>query len=221
MFAKPPQSETELMRNATDIAGKTLQKIAIQNQMPIPNTLKDNKGWVGQLLECSLGATAGSLPEPDFQYIGVELKTLPLNHNGKPKESTHICSINLTKLESNWENSVVKNKLARVLWIPIEADPNIALPARRVGSAIMWSPTDKQLAILKKDWEELIEMLAVGQLEQITAYHGEYLQIRPKASNAKSLCRGVNYAGEKIDTLPRGFYLRVKLTSQILLNNPC
>lgn len=219
MFTPPPHSETELMHNATNIAGKTLQKIAIQNRVAIPSTLNNNKGWVGQLLEHSLGATAGSLPEPDFQYIGVELKTLPLNHNGKPQESTYVCSINLAKLEANWENSVVKNKLARVLWVPIEADPNIPLPARRVGSAILWSPTDQQLAILHRDWEELIEMLAVGQLEQITAYHGEYLQIRPKAANAKSLCHGINYAGEKIHTLPRGFYLRVKLTSQILQND--
>ena len=219
MLTKPPLSETELMHNANNIAGKTLQKIAIQNQVPIPNTLNNHKGWVGKLLECSLGATASSLPEPDFQYIGVELKTLPLNHNGTPQESTYVCSINLAKLESHWENSSVKNKLARVLWVPIEADPKIPLATRRVGSAILWSPNAQQLAILHRDWEELIEMLTVGQLEQITAYHGEYLQIRPKASNAKSLCHGINYAGEKTHTLPRGFYLRIKLTTQILLGS--
>jgi len=52
--------------------------------------------------------------------------------------------------------------------------------------------------------------------EQNTAHHGQYLQILPKASNSKSLCKGINSEGEEILTLPRGFYLRTILTKQIL-----
>ena len=140
----PPLSEKELLESASQIAGMTLQQIANQQGLATPDNQLHNKGWVGQLLELSLGATAGSRPEPDFQHIGIELKTLPLNRSGSPKESTFVCAINLSNIEPHWEESLVKHKLSRVLCIPIEADPEIPLAARRIGSAILWSPDKDQ-----------------------------------------------------------------------------
>ena len=212
----PPLSEKELLESASEIAGKTLQQIANQQRLATPDNQLHHKGWVGQLLELSLGATAGSRPEPDFQHIGIELKTIPLNRSGSPKETTFVCAINLTNIESHWENSLVKHKLSRVLWVPIEADPEIPLAARRVGSAILWSPDKDQDSILRRDWEELMDMISMGELEQITAHQGQYLQVRPKAANARTLTKGIDSEGEEILTLPRGFYLRATLTNQIL-----
>ena len=216
MFTLPPLSENELLESASRISGKTLQHIANQQGIETPDNQLHHKGWVGQLLELSLGATAGALPEPDFQHIGVELKTLPLNKKGTPKESTYVCAINLTQIESQWEKSLVKRKLSRVLWLPIEADPDIPLAARRIGSAILWSPDEEQETTLRRDWEELMDMIATGELEQITAYQGKYLQVRPKAANARALRNGINSEGEEILTLPRGFYLRTSFTRQLL-----
>jgi len=212
----PPLSEKELLESASEIAGKTLQQIANQQGLATPDNQLHHKGWVGQLLELSLGATAGSRPEPDFQHIGIELKTIPLNRSGSPKETTFVCAINLTNIESHWENSLVKHKLSRVMWVPIEADPEIPLAARRVGSAILWSPDKDQDSILRRDWEELMDMISMGELEQITAHQGQYLQVRPKAANARTLTKGIDSEGEEILTLPRGFYLRATLTNQIL-----
>lgn len=212
----PPLSEKELLESASEIAGKTLQQIANQQGLATPDNQLHHKGWVGQLLELSLGATAGSRPEPDFQHIGIELKTIPLNRSGSPKETTFVCAINLTNIESHWENSLVKHKLSRVLWVPIEADPEIPLASRRVGSAILWSPDKDQDSILRRDWEELMDMISMGELEQITAHQGQYLQVRPKAANARTLTKGIDSEGEEILTLPRGFYLRATLTNQIL-----
>jgi len=212
----PPLSEKELLESASEIAGKTLQQIANQQGLATPDNQLHHKGWVGQLLELSLGATAGSRPEPDFQHIGIELKTIPLNRSGSPKETTFVCAINLTNIESHWEISLVKHKLSRVLWVPIEADPEIPLAARRVGSAILWSPDKDQDSILRRDWEELMDMISMGELEQITAHQGQYLQVRPKAANARTLTKGIDSEGEEILTLPRGFYLRATLTNQIL-----
>lgn len=212
----PPLSEKELLESASIIAGMTLQQIANQHGLATPDNQLHHKGWVGQLLELSLGATAGSRPEPDFQHIGIELKTLPLNRSGKPKESTFVCAINLSNIESVWEKSLVKHKLSRVLWIPIEADPEMPLPTRRIGSAILWGPDKDQESVLRKDWEELMDMISMGELEQITAHQGQYLQVRPKAANTRALTKGIDCKGEEILTLPRGFYLRTSLTNQIL-----
>ena len=217
MRIDPPASEAELLDKAKAISGKTLQQIATIHKLSVPLHLRNAKGWIGELIEISLGASATSLPEPDFQYIGVELKTIPVNHYGKPKESTYVCTASLTPdTDTTWETSLVKRKLSRVLWVPIEADPDIPLPARRVGTAIPWSPDRHQENVLRQDWEEFMDMIMMGELEQITARHGQYLQIRPKAANAKALRKGFDMDGNKILTMPRGFYLRASFTSLIL-----
>ena len=36
-----------------------------------------------------------------------------------------------------------------------------------------------------------MDMIVLGQVERITARHGEYLQIRPKAANAKALTEAI------------------------------
>ena len=61
-----------------------------------------------------------------------------------------------------------------------------------------------------------MDMISMGELEQITAHQGQYLQVRPKAANTRALTKGIDSEGEDILTLPRGFYLRTSLTKQIL-----
>jgi DNA mismatch repair protein MutH len=102
------------------------------------------------------------------------------------------------------------------LWLPVEAENYVPLPNRRVGMALLWSPDSEQETILRADWEELMDMVCLGKLESITAHQGVYLQIRPKAANSRSLCEGIGENGERILTLPRGFYLRPAFTATIL-----
>jgi DNA mismatch repair protein MutH len=205
------------MQRTQAIAGLTLLQLARQLNEPVPEKLNHAKGWIGQLLEKALGATAGSLPEPDFQQLGIELKTLPVNRNGQPRESTYVCTV---PLQNNhdlvWHQSWVRNKLKRVLWVPIESDKQIPVTERHIGQAILWSPSPQQEKILQQDWEELMDMVCTGQLAQISARHGTYLQIRPKAANASSLVNTEDEHGQAALTLPRGFYLRTIFTEQIL-----
>ena len=75
----PPETDDELLHRAQQIAGLTLLQLANQLAEPVPEKLHHAKGWIGQLLEKALGATAGSLPEPDFQQLGIELKTTEID----------------------------------------------------------------------------------------------------------------------------------------------
>ena len=106
------------------------------------------------------------------------------------------------------ETSHVRHKLKRVLWVPVEGDRQIPLAERRVGAPLLWSPNDEEERLLSRDWEELMDMIVLGQVERITARHGEVLQLRPKAANSKALTEAVGAQGEPILTLPRGFYLK-------------
>jgi DNA mismatch repair protein MutH len=212
----PPATEKEVMERAQEFPGMTVSQIAAGLGRAVPQDLRRAKGWVGELLERALGGTSGSEAAPDFPALGVEMKTLPLRVDGYPKESTYVCTVPLTEVNACWETSWVRGKLSRVLWLPVEADAGVPLPERRLGLALLWSPSAEEEAALQADWEELMDMVCLGQLEHITARHGVYLQIRPKAANSRALCPGIGAQGERILTLPRGFYLRSSFTAAIL-----
>ena len=219
MRPSPPTTEQELLERAGALAGISLEQVATQIGWLCPADLRHNKGWSGQLLEEVLGADAGSLAEPDFRELGVELKSLPVDTRGLPRESTYVCTVPLEGGAGEWEDSWVYNKLRRVLWIPVEAGPAIPLPRRRIGTPLLWSPDPRQEARLRQDWEELMDMVCLGELEKITARHGSVLQIRPKAADARSLTWGIDARGNRVPTTPRGFYLRSRFTAEILQQN--
>ena len=204
-----PQTEQELLERAHYLMGKPLGYFIEQK-----NTA--HKGIIGQSLEKALGADAGNAAEPDFKKLQIELKTLPVGKNGRPRESTFVTTVSLTQMVlETWETSRVYHKLKHVLWVPIEADSDIPFSERRIGQAFLWRPDNQQISILKSDWEEFSNRIALGQLETITAKEGVFLQIRPKAADGQSLSFGWDAQGCKIKTLPRGFYLRANFTAEL------
>ena len=212
-----PQTLEQLLSQAQSIAGLTFGELADELHIPVPPDLKRDKGWVGMLLERALGATAGSKAEQDFSHLGVELKTLPINAEGYPLETTFVSLAPLVQNSGvKWENSHVRHKLSCVLWMPIEGSRHIPLRERHIGAPILWKPTAEQERQLKQDWEELMDYIVLGKLEQITARIGEVMQLRPKGANSKAITKGIGKNGEVIDTLPLGFYLRKEFTAGIL-----
>ena len=212
-----PQTLEQLLSQAQSIAGLTFGELADELHIPVPPDLKRDKGWVGTLLERALGATAGSKAEQDFSHLGVELKTLPINAEGYPLETTFVSLAPLVQNSGvKWENSHVRHKLSCVLWMPIEGSRHIPLGERHIGAPILWKPTAEQERQLKQDWEELMDLIVLGKLDQITARIGEVMQLRPKGANSRSITKGIGRNGEVIETLPLGFYLRKAFTAGIL-----
>ena len=212
-----PKTQAELLAQAQRLAGYSLGELAAMAGIVTPKDLKRDKGWIGILLEIWLGASAGSKPEQDFAALGVELKTIPVDSLGRPLETTFVCVAPLTgNTGVTWETSHVRHKLKRVLWVPVEGEREIPLADRRVGAPLLWSPNDDEEQQLRLDWEELMDMIVLGQVERITARHGEVLQLRPKAANSKALTEAIGAKGEPILTLPRGFYLKKNFTGALL-----
>lgn len=210
-------TKEELLAKAQWLAGLTLGEVAELLKMPVPADLRRDKGWVGQLLELALGAKAGSKPEQDFAHLGIELKTIPVNAKGEPLETTFV---SLAPLALNhgvtWQTSHVRHKLQSVLWIPVEGSRTIPIAQRHIGQPILWRPSAEQEWQLQQDWEELMELITLGQFHRINATLGEVLQLRPKGRNSQALTQAVNTDGEPIQTLPLGFYLRKSFTREIL-----
>ncbi len=212
-----PASETELITRAQALAGLTLGELAKQYDIAVPKNLNREKGWIGLLLEHALGASAGSRPEPDFPHLAIELKSLPINQVGKPLETTFVCVAPLTGLTgATWATSHIKNKLAKVLWVPVVSEREIAIEDRIIGTPFLWQPSIEEEQLMANDWQELTDMIVLGKVEQITGKVGQVLQLRPKAANSQAKTQAFNKRGEPFLTLPRGFYLKTSFTHQLL-----
>ncbi|MCD6045363.1 MAG: mismatch repair endonuclease MutH [Gammaproteobacteria bacterium] len=217
MSISPPQTEAELWSRASAIAQQTLGDMAAAVSMAVPSDFRREKGFIGQLLEQILGATAGNLAKPDFTHLGIELKTLPLNANGLPKESTYVSIVPLMSTEPlSWPHCELYQKLRRILWIPYFFDKTLEPRYWRLSNPVLWSPSLEDETILREDWYELMSLVQMGQLDKISARLGQYLQIRPKAMNADVRTQGIGSHGECVRTSPRGFYLRTSFTARIV-----
>lgn len=217
MHSSPPASETELLTRARSLAGRTLAQIGAGAGVRVPNDLRRAKGWVGTLLERVLGATASSKAMPDFETLGVELKSIPVNRLGSPLETTFVCTIPLLDVgDVEWKDSWVRRKLSRVLWVPVLGERSVPVPERVVGSPVLWSPTAEQEADLRWDWEELAGVIGRGDVDDVSGHLGKCLQIRPKAANSAARRGASDAEGSYVSVLPRGFYLRPSFTGAIL-----
>ncbi len=123
-----------------------------------------------------------------FINLGIELKTIPIAENGKPKESTYICVAQLEPAAlSSWEDSLVKHKLTEVLWIPFEASKNYSCCPATYRLPYSMETGFWTRKTIKNDWQELCDLIALGDVDKISSSMGTYLQMRPKAANASSL----------------------------------
>jgi len=195
----------------------TVGELARARGFRVPTDQRGHKGFVGQLVELGLGASAGSDPEPDFPALGVELKTLPVSAEGRPAESTYVCLARLDGRESvAFEDSYVAKKLARVLFVPVVANAGAALAERRFGMPFMWEPGPEDAARLAADFERLGARVRLGQIDELRAHEGEILQLRPKAMNRDDRTLGVSEEGWLVAVRPRAWYLRATFTAELV-----
>ena len=136
-------------------------------------------------------------------------------------KTTFVCVAPLTGWQGvTWQKTLIsEQKLARVLWVPIIAEREIPVAERLVGTPFMWEPSPDEEKLMADDWHELVDMIALGKVEQISGKHGQVLQLRPKAANSKVRTKAFDHQGRPFETLPRGFYLKTEFTHQILQRN--
>jgi DNA mismatch repair protein MutH len=205
-----------IVARAARLVGHDVRAVASALGMPIPGGGVGTKGRVGQLVERALGATGGSgAAAHDFPELGLELKTIPLDPRGRPHESTFVCAMRVDE-EIDWDSSWVRAKLDRVLFVPVCGERRTPVPERVFGPPVLWSPSADELAQLRDDYVEIVGRLGLGDIEGVDARLGRALQLRPKAPNGTPTARAYGREGERIATVPRGFYLRASFTSRVL-----
>lgn len=208
-----------LLERARRLGGLRIAELARRLGLETPADQRRHKGFVGRLVERALGVDASHRAGPDLPALGVEIKTLPVNAHGVPTESTFVCRVHLAEAQqAEWETSALRHKLGCVLWLPVEAERRIPLAERRLGSALLWSPSEAQWDGLRADWVELMGRLGHGDLESLSGHVGQWLQVRPKAAHAGVRTRGLDADAAPVRMPPRGFYLRSRFTRALLVH---
>ena len=211
-----PSSVSELLLRAQALEGFSVQALAGQLGFIVPDNNVRSKGFVGQLVERALGADPKAGELPDFPGLGVELKTIPVREDGRPSESTFVCSIHMESADRDeWETSRLYNRLKNVLFLPIDSSKIAPLPERRFGRAILWQPQEAEWRVLHDDWEDLMGAIGSGRGGNLSAREGVALQVRPKASDASVRTMAPGAQGLQM-SLPLGFYMRAHMTQNIL-----
>ena len=199
------------------LSGRSLGDVACELGITLSTDLVRTKGKAGDLVERALGAGGGSAAAHDFPHLSIELKTIPVGERGAPRESTYVCTISLADADqAEWRSSWVRAKLAHVLFIPIRSPNGVPPHQRVIGPPLFWRPTREQDAILAADFDEAIGIIGIGGVEALTARTGRWLQVRPKAADASARTVAFGRDGERIATVPRGFYLRARFTGALL-----
>jgi DNA mismatch repair protein MutH len=221
-----PQSLTDeltaLLAHARALVGVELGELADQLGLPEPTGTahpERSKGWAGQIIERELGVETSRGAGPDFQALGLELKTVPVDPQLKPRESTAVCQIDPVAIAGeSWETSAARAKLAQVLFVALEVPPGVrSVGQRRVVAVRLWSPSRAEDALLRADFELFVRTyFRQGRANAITGHLGRVLQVRPKGRNAADLRDGYDEHGQPTRVGKSGFYLRPAFVAGIL-----
>lgn len=211
-----------LLSHVHALVGVELGELAdrLGSDVPALGASRDrSKGWAGQIIERELGVDPEGRRGPDFARLGIELKTVPVDGRGVPRESTAVCQIDPIAIAGeSWETSAVRHKLARVLFVAVEW-PTLAhaVVERRISAARLWTPSRVEERWLAQDFELFVRAyFRRGRASAITGHLGRVLQVRPKGKNAADLRAAYDEQGLPTRVGRMGFYLRPAFVHGIL-----
>jgi DNA mismatch repair protein MutH len=147
-----PATLAALAEAAAALDNQSVATLAHRHGLALPVSARRGKGFVGVLMERVLGADGGSLPRPDFNALGVELKTVPVNAERRPRESTYVCVAPTgASHPPRFEDSLVCMKLRRVLFVPVQTTPDHSLGESVVRQAVLWEADRASLDRIARD----------------------------------------------------------------------
>lgn len=213
-----------LLAHARALVGVDLADLADQLGLPVPAMAagpERTKGWAGQIIERELGVETNGASGPDFARLGIELKTVPVDEDLRPRESTAVCQIDPVEIAGeSWETSTVRQKLARVLFVALQVPAGArSVGERRVSAVRLWEPSPDQELSLRADFDLFVrEYFRRGRVSAITGHLGVVMQVRPKGKNAADQRDGYDETGAATRVGKCGFYLRPAFVRSILID---
>lgn len=181
------------------------------------------KGGMGNLLEERyFGYKKNSDENPDFEKIGLELKTTcidPAKRKGwryKAGERLVITMIPFQdEMTKNYENSHLCSKLENVLLIVYLRNKDICKLDQEIKFVGKMNIPAEDLEIIKHDYHQIVETIQQGRAQDLSEGATNYLGACTKGSNAEKSMRAQFYApGTKAKS--RAFCLKQSYMNSLL-----
>src|SRR5207237_1426991 len=136
------------VRQALDpVVGVPFRELAPALGIDLPADATRRKQAGGDVVEKVLQIAKNSIPKPDLEYLGTEVKTIPLNTRSRPREWTKISAFNIASVvaEADFRRSSVFAKLRSILFVPVMKTNNDAPDFWYLRPSFLWLPTESQL----------------------------------------------------------------------------
>lgn len=178
-----------IVHYATQLIGKSLREATGVGHI---DDMASRKGTLGNAVEYYyFKFDPNSDPDPDFNEVGIELKTTPLKRTKKgeivSKERLVLSMINYMEVvNETWETSAVLKKSDKILLLSYLHDPD-ANPVDYVFYlAELWSIPEEDLYTIKRDWETVVDKVRRGLAHEISSGDTLFLEACTKAANSEA-----------------------------------
>ena len=164
------QDESQLMAYAKKLEGLRFSEISTLIGMLDEINRKHTKGVAAKVIETDyFGIPTNSSEAPDFENLGIELKVSPLRYLERldlytTKERNVIKMVDYNEIaeKSNWNQTKVKKKLNRVLFVLYVHDNSVNAWDWEVAKVFLWSPSKTQNKLIQSDYDIMRENVLAG-----------------------------------------------------------
>lgn len=198
-----------------EIIGHTLREYITDDEL---KSIKFHRGDIGQAIEkFYFQIQPGSSKEPDFPKAGVELKTTGakiVKNEYRAKERLVLGSINFNDVvNESFNNSSLMNKVSLMLLMIYLYSKDLTYLDYKFLDTFLYSFPKKDLMIIEKDWEKIVQKVRDGKAHEISEGDTMYLGACTKGKNSKDV---VNQPFSKEKAMKRAFSLKQGYLNTIL-----
>lgn len=185
---------------ARELLGKSLISV-LGDEFKHRFNEKKSKGRLGQVVEEEFfGYKVNSKKEADFKEAGVELKVAPLKKVKPKKDSLILREIEglsakerivlsiidfMEVYKEDWDNNTLMKKCGQLLLMFYLNDNDKSIEEQVFRLINIWSPSEQDLAVIKNDWEIIINKIKEGKAHEISEGDTMYLGACTKGSSAE------------------------------------
>lgn len=180
-------SKESIVYYAMDLNGKTLREAAGVSEIDDPVV---RRGSLGNAVEYYYFMyDPNSDPNPDFNEVGIELKTTPLKRTKRgdlvSKERLVLSQINyMNVVDETWETSSVLKKCSDILLLFYLYAPDVNPVDYEFYLVELWSIPEEDIPTVRQDWETVVEKVRQGRAHEISGSDTLYLEACTKAANS-------------------------------------
>jgi DNA mismatch repair protein MutH len=150
----------------------------------------------------------------DFARFGVEVKIVPVNSGGRVVERMSFPAfVHQELVFETWEDSDLLGRLNRLLIVPVHREKGASLSDITLGSPFFWSPSEKELEGIAREWEVVRKLIADGRPGDLPkASETEFIHVRTHGRDSTDR----EQAPGGVDVTKKSFWLNDRYLERIL-----